>query len=219
MQIQATGSESGANRMNGLHPAVLLYAWICSIIAMQKMAVPLLAVSAFMFLSLAFLREKTLLMRMFRRSRWLILSMLVIYSITGVMDLMAGLAGGMAELGGGIADGLIQVMRLLAVLASLAVFTGHLGSAAMVDGLYKLLAPLAYAGVDTRKFVLRLMLTMRQVEGSLQESADNRRLSLKNLFQMPAFGDDQVEYVMTPLCLRDWLVFLFIILILIIYLW
>lgn len=61
----------------------------------------------------------------------------------------------------GLAFGALQAVRLMGVLAALQLLLWRLSSAQIFSGLYALLRPFAYVGLNRQRWALRLSLTMR----------------------------------------------------------
>ncbi|WP_115227324.1 hypothetical protein [Iodobacter fluviatilis] len=82
----------------------------------------------------------------------------------------------------GLCWGLLQLVRLLGVLAALQLLLWRLSSARMFSGLYVLLTPFTFLGFDRERWALRLSLTMAfSGDLLLQQHALNREGFLMQL--------------------------------------
>lgn len=118
--------------------------------------------------------------RLLRRTRWLLLALLLAYalSLPGVPLLPAwGWASPSME---GLAAGGLRVARLLLLLGGLAVLLASTERTALIHGFYVLARPLDWLGFDRRAFAVRLGLTLDYAEAArgrtwrdVLEQADN----------------------------------------------
>lgn len=142
------------------HPASLLLTWLGFALVLQWLSLPWL-----MFLSLAsvglslwsaFERSRNL----FRRSRWLLLSLLVLFVFVTPGEFLPGVWGRLGLTYEGLRQAAEQLGRLLAMLSSLALLHQHLGTQGLLSGFHWLLAPFPWR----RATVVRLLLVLDFVE-------------------------------------------------------
>lgn len=142
------------------HPASLLLAWLAFALGLQWLNVfwliAVAAICVILALVLALRHTRALL----RRSRWLLLSLVILYSFATPGEYLPGLGGTLGLTQEGIREGAEQVGRLLAMLASLALLHQRLGTPGLLTALYWLSRPL----VGRDKTVVRLMLVLETVE-------------------------------------------------------
>ncbi len=152
------------------HPAILIVAW-------AGMTMILYALSAYYMLLLAtglallsgtVCRERFLIL--LRRTRWILVSIFAIYSYTTPGTPLFASLGGLSPVYEGVADGAIQLLRLLASLAGLAILLSVLTQSQLVAGLYTLSRPLALFRISSERFAVRLALTLRYAEGARLDS-------------------------------------------------
>lgn len=141
------------------HPATLLTAWGLFALAVQQAPLGTLAIIAALTLPAAWLRAPARSWSLLRRARWLILSIALLFAFaTPGRPLAAGVT----------LEGLDMAaehgLRLLLLLASLAVVHEILGNNGLLAGLHLLLAPLAYWRNLRERIVARLMLVLEYVE-------------------------------------------------------
>lgn len=149
-----------------LHPTVRLVAWGVAAALVQWLppAGLSLACAAALAAGAGLARERLALL--LKRTRWLILTLLLLFALStpGIYLVPAlGSAGPTEE---GLRLGLEHLMRLLYVLASLAVLLQVSGVDDLVAGLHGLIRPLSWLGLDCRRVAVRLMLVLHYVEQS-----------------------------------------------------
>lgn len=186
-----------------LHPTARIAVWLLLLLAIQSLDGWSLA-AAFAVLPLlgraALMRGR----RLVWRTRWLILSLFVVFA-WGVAGepLFASIAAPTRE---GLHEASMHLGRLLLVLMAVAAFLEAMPLPALLGGTHQLLAPLRRVGFDSDRGVVRLMLVLHYVE-TLPRPRDWRVL-----LNAPALaaGDcvELVEVDSRPLRLSDYLVVL-----------
>lgn len=180
-----------------LHPTTRLTLWLLMLLSIQFLdGWPLAA--AFL---VALMLGRGVLQRAWRlawRARWLLLSLLVIFS-WGVAGepLWDGFAAPTVE---GLADAATNLGRLLLVLVCVAALLEAMPMADLLTATHGLLAPLRRCGLDGDRGVVRLMLVLRYVE-TLPRPRDWRQL----LDAPPVAESELIELDDHPLRLADWL--------------
>lgn len=163
-------------KLKNLHPAVFILFWVSMTVAVQMLSIyPLVLLAG----SVLFLSVRKCAMRFFsllRRTRWILLSVLVIYSYTGHGTPLWADLGVLSPVTDGVTAGLVQLLRLLIVLASLSLLLSFLSLAQLVAGLYTLTRPLVICGLSRERFAVRLALTMSYAE-SIKTVGDNNWLN------------------------------------------
>jgi len=143
-----------------LHPATLLVTWICFALILQAATMSLLAGLVTVSFLLAAILAPTRSMRLLRRSRWLLLSIGVLFLFFSPGEYLPGFAGRIGLTYEGVMHAGEQTGRLLAILLSLALLHEHIGTPGLLAGLYKLLRPFAWRETT----VVRLMLVLEFIE-------------------------------------------------------
>lgn len=144
-----------------VHPATRLMAWLLLLLAVQCLSGSALA-GAFLLFPLfgtgALRRGGQLIWR----TRWLLLSLLVIFpwGIAG-QPLWDGAAAPTYE---GVHEALTHLGRLLLVLLAVAAFLETMPLADLLAATHLLLKPLRGLGLDPERGVVRLMLVLRYVD-------------------------------------------------------
>lgn len=144
-----------------LHPAVRLAGWLLLLLAIQRLAgAPLIvALAATGLLGGAILARAG---RLIRRTRWLLVSLALIFAWGVAGDpLWAGFGAPTRE---GVEEAATQVGRLLLVLITVAAFLEKMPLGTLLPGSRRLLQPLRWTGIDVDRGVIRLMLALRYAE-------------------------------------------------------
>ena len=142
------------------HPATLLLAWISFSLILQAASPYLLVALLTISLVLAAVFAPARSFRLLRRSRWLLLSIGVLFLFFSPGEYLPGFAGQFGFTYEGIERTGEQLGRLLAILVSLAWLHEHIGTQGLLAGLYRLLGPFSWRETT----VVRLMLVLEFVE-------------------------------------------------------
>lgn len=142
------------------HPASLLLSWAAFALFMQRVPMPyLLAPAAFsLLLAAAFAPQRS--RNLLRRSRWLLLSLAILFLFFTPGEYLPGIAGRLGMSYDGLSRAGEHLGRLLAMLAGLAILHEGIGTAGILAGLYWLLKPFRWREAT----VVRLMLVLEYVE-------------------------------------------------------
>jgi hypothetical protein len=190
------------------HPAAIIFLWGCLAVAMQSLQAAGLLLAGVPLLLLAAAKSFARLATLLRRTRWIMLSLLLIY---GYATPGAALWGPMAEFSPtveGLSDGFMQLCRLVFALAGLAILLGLLSQQQLIGGLYTLAYPLRYLGLSRERLAVRLALTLHYAEAALVETAPAWRRRLEDMLLPPAGGQQSVELQILPFAPRDGLLLL-----------
>lgn len=169
-----------------LHPATQILIW-CVLVAAMQFLTPARAIFAgCMVLLAAFILSRHKFIQLVRRTRWMLLSLWVIYaySMPGESDYLPSLEG--------MQDGALQLMRLLASLAGLAILLDRLHRQQLIAGLYGLFAPLARFGLSRERIAVRLALTLHYAEVAMLRSLPWQE-HLQSLFEAHGETDRVIE--------------------------
>lgn len=147
-----------------LHPATLLVLWGGFVLFTQSLGPVFLGVATLlgMPVAMAFSRHRTI--TLLRRTRWLILSIVLLFLFAVPGERLPGWPGDIGITYDGLALAAEHCLRLVLLLASLALLHERLGNIGMMSGLYWLLAPLAGWRTLRERIVVRLMLVLDYVE-------------------------------------------------------
>ena len=144
-----------------VHPATRLIAWLLLLIAVQSLSGSAL-VGAFLLFPLFGKRVLRRGGQLIWRTRWLLLSLLIIFpwGIAG-QPLWNGVGAPTQE---GVLEALIHLGRLLLVLMAVAAFLETMPLHDLLAATHVLLKPMRGFGLDPDRGVVRLMLVLRYVE-------------------------------------------------------
>lgn len=131
---------------------------------LQLMQLPALAAAcALLLIALAWRGASTFYI-LLRRSRWLLLSILLIYAYVTPGEYLSGLPDSLAPTYEGLQAGLMQMGRLAAMLAALSLLLASSTREDIMVGVYLMLRPLRPIGISPERFAARLWLTLHYVE-------------------------------------------------------
>lgn len=143
------------------HPVSLILLWLALLVAtasrdgLSLLLVTLILVLAALVLAAAHLR------RLLRRSRWLLLTLFMLFAWMTPGTPLSWLPGISSE---GLQLAAEHVLRLVLALAALALVLQVLSPVALVAGIRSLLAPLTVFGLPRDRIAVRLALTLEEVE-------------------------------------------------------
>ncbi|MGB9094485.1 MAG: CbiQ family ECF transporter T component, partial [Gallionella sp.] len=146
------------------HPAARIVTWCLLVAILQSLAPAMLLPASALILAFALLNSARKLGQLLRRTRWVMLSLLLVYAFsTPGQPLWDGL-GMFSPSREGLSEGVLQLARLLCALAGLAILLDRLHRQQLIAGLYTLSAPLQLIGVSRERFAVRLALTLHYAE-------------------------------------------------------
>lgn len=145
-----------------LHTATLIVCWTAIAVLLQRAdGVPLAAIGALALAACAGLGGLRRLGVMLRRSRWLLLAVVLLHVLPAALP---GMGRESAALSAGILGGAQQALRLAVLLALLALVLERRTREELLGGIFAMMAPLAWLGVDRTRFAARLCLTLEYFE-------------------------------------------------------
>lgn len=147
--------------MNSLHPASLILLGFAFLLAASSRSGLLLLLLCLVVTGLALTFARRHFAAILRRSRWLLLTMLVLFGWMTLGTPVPGLPGATLE---GLLLAMDNIARLLVAIAVVALLLNRLSPPALVCGLRSLLAPLAPLGDFRDRLSVRLMLTLQAVD-------------------------------------------------------
>jgi hypothetical protein len=104
------------------------------------------------------------LLRLLRRTRWLLAVLLLTYAYTLPGAALWPTLGWVSPSMDGMQQGALRAGRLVLMLAGLAVLLAYTTRPQLIYGLYVLARPMSWLGFDRRAFAVRLGLTLEYVE-------------------------------------------------------
>ena len=165
-----------------LHPASRIAAWIVFALFVGWLAVPALAAASLILAVMLLLLRPSPLFRLLRRTRWLLLSLVLVYSLTYPGRLALPEMGALSPTVEGLHAGLLQAWRMALLLAGLAALHASCKRECLIAGLFRLLLPLRWLGVNVSRVAGRVWLTLEYAETSEKwTKAEWHRLLAGNL--------------------------------------
>ena len=197
-----------------MHPSLRILLLMLLAMAVQFMGLYALAFSGVALFAAAMYWHIGLLARILLRSRWLLLTLLLVYAFTTPGEYLRGWDA-YAPTYEGIRQGLLQAVRLALMLAGLAILLGTTPRVDMMAGIYQLIRPLRRIGISVDRFTARLWLTMHYVETERPKGKAafwERFESASNSEE--GHGMDTVRFHLPRFTRMDWgIVFLIVILV------
>ena len=125
-------------------------------------------------------------LRMLKRMKWFFLAMLLIFVFNTPGQQIQGWDYFLSPTYEGLASGLLQVFRMLALLAALSLIMALNTKQQLISGFYFMLLPLQRIGLKIERFAARLWLTLDYVE--LSQHVDKQNFKKQGLLkQLQAF--------------------------------
>ena len=173
------------------HPAAQIMTWCLLVVMMQLLTPEILLLVAGLILLLALFLSAHKFTQLLRRTRWIMLSLLLIYAYsTPGMPLWDEL-GIWSPSREGLGNGVLQITRLLAALSGLAILLDRLHHQQLIAGLYALFAPLKLIGVSRERIAVRLALTLHYAEVAMLRETHAWQDNLCSLFEPHDVTDDR----------------------------
>ena len=180
------------------HPAVQILVWVLlALLAQRLQPMALLALSSVLF-GLALRLCASQLLSLFRRTRWILFSLLLIYAFTTPGAAVLPQLGVVSPTREGLLDGLLQLGRLLSVLSGLAILLELLPQELLISGLYTLAYPLRWFGLSRERIAVRLALTLEYAESAMRDTASDWRFTIRAAMQPKTSGAEHIELRLHP---------------------
>ena len=145
-------------------------------------------------------------MRYVRRSRWLLLVLLLMHAYNLPGAPLLPFLGSYSPSQSGIYSGLLQTWRLLLMLAMLAVLMTRLSQESLLTGIYSVIAPLRQLGFAPERIAMRIWLTLRYAESLTSESQQMTfKQRLRQISCPPPLTGDMMQPLVLPVVQAGWL--------------
>lgn len=185
------------------HPAAEILTWCVLVTATQLLTLGALAWGAGVMLLCALLMSRHKLVQLLRRTRWIMLSLLLIYAYSTPGQPIVETLGMLGPTREGLVDGVLQLTRLLTALAGLAILLDRLHRQQLIAGLYVLFAPLQWIGLSRERLAVRLALTLHYAEVAMLREARTWQDTLRSLFEPHGELTRQMELPLYQWAVRD----------------
>lgn len=187
-----------------LHPATQILIWCLLVAAMQFLPAGRLLMAASLVLLIAFAWSHRKFIQLLRRTRWVMFSLWLIYAFTTPGDALLDVLFSPSR--EGVLEGGLQMMRLLAALAGLAILLDRLPRQQLMAGLYSLFMPLQWLGWSRERLAVRLALTLHYAEVAMLRASMSWQDNLRSLFEPPTEEQKTMElpvyhFMLTDACL------------------
>lgn len=147
------------------HPATKILLWLALAIALQSLDFIALT-SLSIVMGGLFLAGRNLgaVLRMVRRVRWLLFSLLMIYAFVTPGDMVFPALGVWSPSLQGLHDGALQAWRLVLLVSALGLLLQSCPRENLLSGLYVLMRPFGFLGLNAERVAVRIWLTLEYVE-------------------------------------------------------
>ena len=173
-----------------LHPATQIMIWCVLVAAIQFLPASRLLMAGGLVLLSAFMLSRHKLLQLVRRTRWIMFSLWLIYAYSTPGEMLFDASFSPSR--EGLIDGGLQLLRLLAALAGLAILLDRLHRQQLMAGLYSLLAPLQWLGLSRERLAVRLALTLHYAEVGMLRALSWQD-NLRSLFEPHAEANHELE--------------------------
>ncbi|HYR05850.1 MAG TPA: CbiQ family ECF transporter T component [Gallionella sp.] len=175
------------------HPAAQILIWCMLVAAIAVLASGTLLMTAGLIMLCALAISRRKFIQLVRRTRWIMLSLLVIYAWSTPGQALPESLGVFGPTREGLIDGALQLVRLLAALAALAILLDRLHRQQLIAGLYTLFTPLRLIGLSRERLAVRLALTLHYAEVAVLRSKGGWQETLNGLFEPHGEADRHME--------------------------
>lgn len=161
-------------KRQSLNPATLLAVWMLVLLLAMNLTLPYGVYAAVIAAIVASTCAPLHFHRLLKRSRWLLLSVALIFLVMTPGVALVSIAGVSAPSADGLRAAIDQIGRLVLALAMLALLLGQMDLNELVAGLRQLLIVLHLPGIDPDRAALRLSLTLHRLEQGSQRTEPQR---------------------------------------------
>ncbi len=168
-----------------IHPATQILVW-CLLVAILHLLTPdNLLMAGGLALSAGFVLSRHKFVQLVRRTRWILISLWVIYAYSTPGQALVHELGMFSPSVEGLQEGGMQLIRLMAALAGLAILLGRLHRQQLMVGLYSLFVPLQWLGLSRERMTVRLTLTLQYAEAAMLRQTRTWNEVLHDLLEQP----------------------------------
>ena len=190
-----------------LHPAVQIYMWCLLSLTAQIIGGEMLILLAIITILLSLRMNASRFIFLLRRTRWILIPVFLVYSYTTPGEMLWPQMGMFSPVIVGVEDGMLQLLRLVTVLAGLSILLGLLSQSQLISGFYTLSRPLMLLGLSRERIAVRLALTLRYAESAIQNTASNWSGSFEHMLAQQPVTPEFIEMQTAPFSLVDRLLF------------
>ena len=162
-----------------LHPASLILIWLAFAFCVPLLRPAELSAIVFLFSLPLLLRHSAQYIKLLRRSRWLLISLIFVYAFVTPGEAAVVALGTYSPSLEGLLSGSVQALRLISLLATLALLLATTSRDRILAGLYFLLRPFGLIGVNIDRVAARIWLTLHYAEQGEQRRSGEWRERLQ----------------------------------------
>ena len=188
----ALSTSAAAAAATRAHPASLILLGFAVLMATSSRDGMLLFLGCLSLALTASIAAKYHFPLLVRRSRWLLLSMLVMFGWLTPGTPLPGIPGASQE---GLLLAAENLARLVVALSVVALILKTLPSPDLIAGLRALLAPLALLGISRDRIAVRLALTLSEVE-TARSGADGEPVGAAASMTLPAVAPGAIDLLL-----------------------
>jgi energy-coupling factor transport system permease protein len=185
------------------HPATVMLLWVCMTIAMQSLHGASLIFCGLLVAILALMVSPSGFHVLLRRTRWIMLVLLLVYCYATPGEPLMVQAGIFSPTREGMLDGMLQLGRLVCALSGLSVVLGLLTQQQLIGGIYALARPMRPLGISSERIAVRLALTLQYAETAMQDTAAGWQASITRSMEPLKVECGAVELHAAPFTLFD----------------
>lgn len=185
------------------HPATLILLWVSVAVLIQTLGITALLLVLMGLLALVWYLRPPRLLGLLKRTRWLFLSLMLVYALTTPGEplwLLEPLPSASFE---GMSEGMLQLLRFVCVLISLSILLAKLSRAALIAGLLFLLYPFKIIGLNNSRLAVRLALTLHYAENAMQQTAQSWQRTLQETLHTENYQPMEIELSVPDFHWRD----------------
>lgn len=123
-------------------------------------------------------------LKLVKRMRYILFFLMIVYALNTPGEYVANWNFMMTPTYEGVTAGIEQTLRLALILAGLALLLVNTGREQFIAGLYYLMQPFRYLGLNPERFAVRLWLALYYVEHGQQTGRQTLLHQLKNLDEL-----------------------------------
>jgi len=189
-----------------LHPAARILIWLAFALFLPWLNPVSTFLLTLALLPLLLTRCRGQFGKLLRRTRWLLLSIFLIYALATPGESLYEPLGAFSPSVEGAHAGLMQAWRLAVMLAGLSLLLALTPGKQLMGGLYCLLHPWRRLGVASDRIAARIWLTLYYAEQAIHLKPMAWRDKLRQALFAESFHDHPVSFEAAPLGRSDWLV-------------
>ncbi|MDP2688208.1 MAG: CbiQ family ECF transporter T component [Aequorivita sp.] len=175
------------------HPAAQILVWLSLAFLAQRLLPLYLSLFSLLLLAIAMRLCARQLLKLLKRTRWIMLSLLLIYAYSTPGAALIATWGVYAPTREGLLEGALQLGRLLAMLSGLAILLSLLNREQFIGGIYVLAYPLRWIGISRERAAVRLALTLQYAEPTMGDTAADWRGAIRHALARPVTQAGQIE--------------------------